>query len=163
MKVMANPYHALDANGMLSGACPAYEKMRPTSSMPLRKHVGATVEVVEGTLEKYGSKDRPKGGMRLSRAARIAAFSDAAIEVPAKDPEAAAFYRKAIIAGSVIVADDMAKSKAALAKARADAIKKYADAYGEQPPVDKWAAQFPLDAELSKPADKKTSATTEKG
>ncbi len=157
MKVMANPYHTLDADGMLSGTQPAYEKMRPTSAMPLRKHVGASVSVVEGTLEKHGSKDRPKGGMRLSRAQRVASFTDAVIEVPARDPVAAAFYRKAILAGSVIVCDDMTKAKAALAKARADAIAKFKAAYGVAPPVSEWAKQFPLDAELSKQVEKKTT------
>ncbi|NUP08451.1 MAG: hypothetical protein HOW73_20570 [Polyangiaceae bacterium] len=152
MKVMANPYHALDASGMLAGVCPAYEQMRPTTAMPMRKHVGAMVEVVDGTHQKYGSKDRPKGGMRLSRAARRVKFTGLALEVPANDPQAAAFYRKAVLSGAVIVADDPTQAKAALAKARADAIANFVAAYGKQPPVEKWAAQFQLDSQLAEPS-----------
>ena len=141
LKVLPNPYGALDHEGLLAGACPEGEELRSGGMMPMRRYVGAQ-------LNSSDYVTRPEGyGQDRSRARLTFTFADDTVDLEAPD-SLAAFYAKRIRQGSLVDAKDKAKALSLLAEHRAKAIAQFESAHGGQPPIDKWEAQFALDKDV---------------
>lgn len=145
--VRANPYSAIDARGLLSGACRQAERVRPTDVMPLRKLIGA-----ERIVDKYvpagrNSPTRPHGSGLLSRSEAHYEFSAGPVEV-LTDQELSQFYNNRFVTGELIDATDEGIALAKLCVARMDAIKKFKDHTGKEPETSLWVEQYPDDTKV---------------
>ena len=149
--VFPNPYAHLDQHGALSGACPEADAPRPTTQMPSRRTVCATLSVVPGTYNNRKDEGRgsmPDGrpaGPRGSRAVMRWAFSTEPL-VLSVTADMVSYYAKRARAGEVFMAesvDDVPIEGWAKARRAARAMLKRE--HNMDAPLQLWQEQFPLD------------------
>lgn len=141
MLVIPNPYHCLDHKSRLAGAFPEVEDLRDGTKMPLRRHVGARLEMVEGSYRK----GNPEAGIGPS-ADTYWLFNADPVEVFAEG-QMVGNYLAAIRSGELLDASSGVPT-AELAKARAAAIAAYRAAYAKDPDESTWAVQFAIDPQV---------------
>lgn len=154
LKVFPNPYNHLDHRGWLAGACPQGEEVRSGSTLPVRASVGATRHV----LQYDPGEPAPVPGavpLRFSRTVLEWIHAAEPLEVPFSGG-LVDFYLQRLRSRELfeVVAPGRVKVHSgdrkvvemdlldALAAARSEAVLGYVDAYGKQPPTEKWAKQF---------------------
>lgn len=145
MKVIGNPYHSLDHKSRLAGACPEPEPVRRGGAQqPLRRYVGATRKMAEGSFVEsagYAFKDGPHG-----RGDIYWEFSAVPIEVYAEGHLEHFYLHRFRHEELFSVEDDVPIEK--LARARMKAFAEYQLAYGKDPDTSTWAEQFKIDDQV---------------
>jgi hypothetical protein len=150
--VFANPYHALDHEGRLAGACPEGEK-------PYKRRVGATPQITKGSHKpdsadiglriKVADRQGNLGAAPLimSRADLWWKFSADPIAIVVEEHGALdQYYGQRVRHGELLAADGDSVPLDALAAARASAIADWTAHHGEALlDFDAWAEQYPLD------------------
>lgn len=162
--VMPNPYGVLDAKGLLAGGCQAAEELRKGSSLPMNQKIGAELLMVPGSYNDRaaelaealdtGRVDAPAIPPVYSRAEYVWKFT-ASMPVPVVVTGATeGFYVSRFRCNGTAPclfsckdAEDLPLLE--LAEQRHDAIERFKAAYGKEPPVDSWAKQFELDADVA--------------
>lgn len=144
IKVRTNPYHQLDAKGLLAGTCRQAEPVRPTSAAPLRRMIGARFVVDKYEPVGAANPRRPAGSGLLSRTEQHVEFDGGSFEM-VSNGDLGHFYRKRIAAKELIAADDEEAALATLCLERMAAISRFEAAYGKLPSVELWGEQFPDD------------------
>lgn len=173
-QLFCNPYHVLDHNYCLAGACPEGEEMRGGSVMPSRRHVGAKQVVLsydEGEPDPGGEKGR------FSKSITQWVFETQPIKVVgngALDSFYTARLREQelfeVVGAGKVSTYDPATGKAvemslldALVKTRIAAI---LSAEAERPnvnlPFDVWQKQFAIDADVAKACEAPLKAIRER-
>lgn len=161
--VMPNPYCVLDAGGLLAGICQMAEE-RSGLAMPANQKVGAELRMVDGSYNdrqaeisealdsgKMSSPTIPPVYSRASHVCHFSAVEPVAIVV---SPVTEGFYMSRFRRNGTPPCllscggpDDLQLET--LAGERLDAIARFRDAYGADPPVAQWANQWELDEDVA--------------
>lgn len=151
LRVVANPYHALDAQGRPAGAVP----LDPTRASGSVRYIGATLAAT--VLERWGGKDRlgrptfdPRG---YGRQDTTWSFSDEPVEI-----EDTPYHRQRLASRELFAADEATHATVfrgrvpfvppadALAVAKADAAAAFERETGAPPPFAAAPAPPPASA-----------------
>ena len=152
MKVYPNPYHCLDHTGRLAGACP----MEPTHRAGMRTYVCASlVSLNRAELNDNKTLD---ADTRDAREHHGFVFSAEPLAITA-DP--GWYYMQRARAEEVFMPRDGKPPMAQWAAVRWRLVTDWRARFGSDPPVDKWAEQWPLDAQIA--AFKSVDTKAEKG
>lgn len=157
--VMPNPYSALDAKGLLAGVCQMAEERRPGSAEPANMKVGARVVMVDGTFNNNADEGRGEfNGFQMgplgTKAEYVCEFDSAPVAIQIS-PTLEGFYlsraksKNGTPPDIFIVTGPDALPLEGLAEQRLDCIARFKAAYGAEPPVEKWVAQFELDSTVA--------------